>query len=235
MTKTFCQRVVESCEKHSDKTAMRIVGDETEIYSYGEMLKQIRSVAYRISQESVEFGDRVALIGENHPCWAIAYLGALYRGAVCVPVDPHGEIETITNFLENSEAKLAFLSPDVIEKFGQIQEKLGRHIPAVVWRMNGDAGTRTNGDEKIISEKITLSSKSSEKQKTKNKKQYLNGFQRFEEWAETDFPESFAKAETPAKDEDTALLIYTSGTTGMPKGVPLTHGNITAEDRKSVV
>src|SRR5687767_13243571 len=141
MTKTFCQRVVESCEKHSDKTAMRIVGDETEIYSYGEMLKQIRSVAYRISQESVEFGDRVALIGENHPCWAIAYLGALYRGAVCVPVDPHGEIETITNFLENSEAKLAFLSPEVTGKFGEIQEKLGRHIPAVVWGTNSS----TNG------------------------------------------------------------------------------------------
>ncbi len=195
MTKTFCQRVIESCEKHSDKTAMRIVGDDSEIYNYGELLQQIRSIAYRISQETIEFGDRVALIGENHPCWAIAYLGTLYRGAVCVPIDPHGEIETITNFLENSGAKLAFLSPDVTEKFQQIEEKLGRHIPAVVWRMENSS----------------------------------NGFQKFEDWSATDFPESFAKQETSAKDEDTALLIYTSGTTGTPKGVPLTHGNITAE------
>ncbi len=195
MTKTFCQRVIESCEKHSAKTAMQIVGDDSEIYNYGEMLRQIRSVAYRMTEEKVEFGDRVALIGENHPCWAIAYLGILYRGAVCVPIDPHGEIETITNFLEYSEAKLAFLSPDVTEKFQQIEEKLGRHIPAVVWRMENSA----------------------------------NGFQKFEDWSATDFPEKFAKEETPAKAEDTALLIYTSGTTGTPKGVPLTHGNITAE------
>jgi long-chain acyl-CoA synthetase len=195
MTMTFCQQFIATGEKYAAKVAMRVVGDDSEIYTYGEMLKLIRSVAYRLEQESVGFGDRVALIGENHPCWAISYLATLYRGAICVPLDPHGEIETITNFLENSEAKLAFLSPDLTGKFQQIEEKLGRHIPAVVWRMENSS----------------------------------NGFQKFEDWSETDFPESFAAQEPPAKDEDTALLIYTSGTTGVPKGVPLTHGNIAAE------
>lgn len=174
---------------------MRIVGDETEVYDYAELLRQIRAVAYRIAEEGVNFGDRVALIGENHPCWAVAYLGTLYRGAVCVPIDPHGEIETITNFLENSETKLAFLSPDVTEKFSQIEEKLGRHIPAVVWRMENPA----------------------------------NGFQKFEDWLKTDFPQSFANETPPASGDHMALLMYTSGTTGTPKGVPLSHGNITAE------
>lgn len=195
MSKTFCQRVIESCEKHSGKTAMRIVGDDSEVYSYADLLKETRAIAYRLAEEKIEFGDRVALIGENHPCWAIAYLGTLFRGAVCVPMDPHGEIETLTNFLENSEAKLAFLSPDVTEKFQQIEEKLGRHIPSVVWRMENSS----------------------------------NGFQKFEDWSATEIPESFIKQETPAKDADMALLMYTSGTTGTPKGVPLTHGNITAE------
>lgn len=132
--KSFCQRFIESCEKNAEKTAMRIVGNDTEIYTFGEMLRQIRAIAYRLREENIEFGDRVALIGENHPCWAVAYLGTLYRGAVCVPLDPNGEIETITNFLENSEAKIAFISAEMKEKFGQIQEKLGRFIPSVVWR-----------------------------------------------------------------------------------------------------
>ncbi|MET0752468.1 MAG: AMP-binding protein [Pyrinomonadaceae bacterium] len=195
MTMTFCQRLIESSEKNADKIAMRVVGDDDEIYTYGEMLRRIRSVAYRLEQENVEFGDRVALIGENHPSWAISYLAALYRGAVCVPMDPHGEIETLTNFLENSEAKVAFLSPDMTGKFRQIEEKLGRHIPAVVWKMEDSA----------------------------------NGFQKFEDWAKTEVPESFAAKESPAKLDDTALLMYTSGTTGTPKGVPLTHGNIVSE------
>src|SRR5215212_803751 len=133
MSKSFCERFIESCEQRPEKVAMRIVGDDSEIYTYGELLRQVRAVAYRLEQENIAFGDKIALIGENHPSWEIAYLATLYRGAVCVPLDPHGEIETLTNFLENCEAKLAFLSPDETEKFRQIEEKLGRHIPAVVW------------------------------------------------------------------------------------------------------
>jgi len=87
--------LISAFNERPDKVAMRIVGSDDEIYTFGELLHKIRSVAYRLGQEKVEFGDRVALIGENHPSWAIAYLGALYHGAVIVPMDPHGEIETI--------------------------------------------------------------------------------------------------------------------------------------------
>lgn len=133
MSGSFCKRLIDSFESRSSNIAMRIVGDDSQVYTFGETLAKIRSVAYRLGQEKIEFGDRVLLIGENHPAWAIAYLATLYHGAVCVPVDPHGEIETLTNFLENSEAKLAFIGPDITAKFQQIEEKLGRHIPAVVW------------------------------------------------------------------------------------------------------
>ncbi len=195
MADSFLKMLVAAFEKRPDKVAMRIVGRDDEVYTFAEMLQQIRSIAYRLKEEKIEPGDRVALIGENHPCWAIAYLGILYRGSVCVPLDPHGEIETITNFLENSEAKAAFLSPDQTERFLMIEEKLGRPIPAVVWGLENST----------------------------------NGFRKFDDWASTDFPESFAKEEPAAAGDDTALLIYTSGTTGKPKGVPLSHGNIVGE------
>lgn len=174
---------------------MRIVGSDSETYTYGQLLTRVRSIAYRLRLENVKLGDRVALIGENHPSWAVAYLGTVLHGAVIVPLDPHGEIETITNFLENSEAKVAFLSPDQTERFIQIEEKLGRHIPAVVWNLEHGS----------------------------------NGFQPFEEWAATEFPESYAKETPSARGEDLAALMYTSGTTGTPKGVPLSHDNIIAE------
>lgn len=195
MTDSYISRLIDTFEAKSEQIAMRIVGDDDSAYTFGESLAAIRSIAYRLGEEGVEVGDRVALIGENHPCWALAYLGTLYRGAVCVPLDPHGEIETLTNFLENSEARLAFLSPDMTGRFQEIEEKLGRHIPAVVWNLENST----------------------------------NGFQKFDDWQNAGFPESFAR-ERPEYDRDhNALLMYTSGTTGKPKGVPLTHGNIISE------
>ncbi len=133
MKDSFIQLIIDSSETHRDKTAMQIVGEETEgKYTFGEVLDAVRSIAYRLEKEGIGFGDRVALIGENHPRWAIAYLGMLYRGAVCVPIDPHAEIETLGNFLENSEAKLAFIGKDFIKHFNAVEERLGRQIPAVV-------------------------------------------------------------------------------------------------------
>jgi long-chain acyl-CoA synthetase len=187
---------------------MRIVGDG-DAYTFGAFLENVRSISYRLQTEGLQFGDRVALIGENHPNWALSYLGILYRGAVCVPIDPHGETETITNFLENSEAKLAFIGAEFKERFKLILEKLGRHIPAVVWDKSSEKETGFDPANQPFGEE--------------------NGFRVFEDWASTEYPESYAREAPAPEGTDLALLIYTSGTTGMPKGVPLTHGNILAE------
>jgi long-chain acyl-CoA synthetase len=141
MPRTFCERLIGSFEARPDRVAMRIVGDEGEVYTFGQMLGAVRAIAFHLSQEGVNAGDRVALIGENHPKWALAYLGTLLRGAVIVPLDPHGEIETITNFLENSEAKLVFLSPDQVDRFDAIRKQLGRHVKTVAWSTGGVDGT----------------------------------------------------------------------------------------------
>ena len=205
--------MIESFESRPDKTAMRIVGDDSHIYTFGQMLRQVRSIAYRLRLENVAHGDRVALIGENHPAWAIAYLGTLVRGAVVVPLDPHGEIETITNFIENSEAKVAFISSDEVERFALVKKKLTRDIGAVVWEAEPPASAGGAG--------VDLSSASLPPA-------YAGG-SAFIDWASTDFPDSFANEPPPAKGDDVAVLMYTSGTTGTPKGVPLTHNNILAE------
>ncbi len=131
MTNSFCQLIIDAAESHADKMAMRIIGVEGTEYNYSEMLDAIRGIAFRLEKEGVDFGDRVALIGENHPRWVIAYLGILFRGAVCVPIDPHAEIDTIRNFLDNSEAKMAFIGDDFAETFA----KLDRKLPTVL--LNG--------------------------------------------------------------------------------------------------
>lgn len=212
MSDSFLKRVIDSFEQRSSRTAMRVVGDGSQVYTFGETLRSVRAIAYRLQQEGVGSGDRVALIGQNHPNWAIAYLGILFRGAVCVPLDPEGEIETLTNFIENSEAKLAFLGSDVTEKFEKVQQKLRRRSPVVTWEVDSPPVRRETGKNDLGSMPPP-------------------GFggQTLDDWISTDFPETFANELPPASGDDIALLIYTSGTTGRPKGVPLTHGNILAE------
>ncbi|MFN0141801.1 MAG: AMP-binding protein [Pyrinomonadaceae bacterium] len=217
MAESFCERLVESFESRPEKIAMRIVGVDGAVYTWGEMLRSVRSIAYRLELEGVAVGDRVALVGENHPNWAIAYLGTLLRGAVIVPLDPHGEIETITNFLENSEAKVAFLSPDQTERFDAIKAQLQREIKAVTW------STSTRVSSPTVKEGAPSSSD-------------LHGAlpngratDTFADWAATEFPPDYVQRTPPARGDDMAVLMYTSGTTGTPKGVPLTHGNIIAE------
>lgn len=196
---TFCQRVVEAASIRPDSVAMLLIESKAaETITFGSMLAQVRSIAYRLGQEQIAFGDRVAIIGENHPNWAIAYLGILYHGAVVTPLDPSAAITTLAAFLKDSEAKLAFVSPASLEKFYAACDQIGASIPAVAL-----AG---------LPEQARLAS--------------------FADWAHTETPCEFKEGAPPARPEDLALLIYTSGTTGVPKGVPLTHGNIYAESDK---
>jgi long-chain acyl-CoA synthetase len=132
---SFCQRVVEAAIIRPDKVAMMVIdGKGSETITFGSMLAQIRSVAYRLAQEDIGFGDRVAIIGENDPNWAIAYLGILYRGAVVTPLDPAATTQALASFLGNAKAKLAFVSPASLTKFRAACEQLGRNIPAVALR-----------------------------------------------------------------------------------------------------
>ena len=129
---TFCQRVAQAAGAHADEIAMVMIEpSRIETVTFGSMLSQIRGIAYRLGQEKIDFGDRVAIIGENHPNWAIAYLGILYRGAVATPLDPASTSEVLAHFLKDADAKLAFISPASLSKFRAACEQLGRNIPAV--------------------------------------------------------------------------------------------------------
>jgi long-chain acyl-CoA synthetase len=132
---SICQKLIEAADARPDKVAMTMLGPNgVETTTFGEMLAQARSLAYRLGRERIEFGDRVALIGENHPNWVTAYLGVIYRGAVATPLDPEASVESLANFIDNSGSKLAFVSPAALKKFRDVCDRLGRRIPVVALR-----------------------------------------------------------------------------------------------------
>lgn len=138
MPATFCQQLIAAAAKRPGKVAMVRLGElGPEKTTFGEMIDRIRSIAWRLEKEGIGFGDRVALMGENHPHWAIIYLGILYRGAVVVPLDPAGAIETLGVFVENSQARLAFVDRSAVERFRQVTARVDREIPVVTFGIGG--------------------------------------------------------------------------------------------------
>lgn len=49
-----------------------------------------------------------------------------------MPLDQAANTEALAHFIDNSEAKLAFVSPQSLDKFRAVCERLGRKIPAVI-------------------------------------------------------------------------------------------------------
>jgi long-chain acyl-CoA synthetase len=132
-TPTFCQKVIAAAAARPNEMAMTMLHPNgSEEISFGLMLQQVRSIAYRLGQEGVAFGDRVAILGENHPNWAIAYLGVLYHGSVVTPLDPAATVSTLATFLCDSKAKLAFVSTNSLNKFSDACAQTGGAISVVL-------------------------------------------------------------------------------------------------------
>ena len=127
----FSERIIAAASARPNKVAMTMLGPKLREITFGTLIEQVRSVAFRLVQEGISIGDRVAIISENHPNWAIAYLAIIYRGAVATPLDPAVTAETLASFLSHSETKLAFISPSSFPKFRHACSLLGREITAV--------------------------------------------------------------------------------------------------------
>lgn len=80
----FIESFLETAKKTPEKPAL--IYDET-VLTYGELDKQINRFGNMLARLGVYRGDRVALMLNNRPEFAVAYYGAVKIGAVIVPVN----------------------------------------------------------------------------------------------------------------------------------------------------
>ena len=99
MVETLCQMFQESTRRFAEYPAMlRKVEKRFEPITYREMGVQVRKLATALLSLGIRKGDRVALLSENRPEWAIADFAILHIGAVNVgifPTLPAGQVEYI--------------------------------------------------------------------------------------------------------------------------------------------
>jgi long-chain acyl-CoA synthetase len=167
--------------------------------SHSEVADRVRHAARGLASLGVRRGDRVAILSENRPEWAIADFACLTAGLTDVPIYPTLPADQIAYILKDSGAVAIFVSTRIqAEKVREIRSQL-QALKTVI------------GFDDVPG-LVNMSMAELEKR-----------------GAAGETNQSIATYKEDAltvKPDDLATIIYTSGTTGEPKGVMLSHDNI---------
>ncbi|HEX4932922.1 MAG TPA: AMP-binding protein, partial [Gemmatimonadaceae bacterium] len=182
-----------------DAMLVRVATNSWRPISHRTILERVRRIALGLQELGIARGDRVAILSENRPEWALADYACLTAGLTDVPIYPTLPAEQIPYILNDSGAVALFVSTSVqAEKVASIRDQ----VPALRFVIAFDEAARGHAD-------LTLAD-------VESRGMGIDTPAAAEAW------ERDARAVKPT---DLATIIYTSGTTGSPKGVMLTHDN----------
>lgn len=197
---TLTQLFFEATEKFDKPDALMFKrGGSYQAISHREILRRVQHAALGLASLGVKPRDRVGILSENRPEWAIADYAALTSGVTDVPIYPTLPPDQVAYILNDAGVVALFLStPEQAAKIAEIRSQVPSLLHVISFDEAGSAADMT-----------------------------LVELEKRGAAAET--PQSVAQYKATAESvmaDDLATLIYTSGTTGNPKGVMLTHNNI---------
>jgi long-chain acyl-CoA synthetase len=97
-----------SVELYAEKKVLSKVSGES--LSYQELFDAVLEMIKVMKNNGIRKGDKVALLSENMPNWAVAYFSVTYFGAVIVPILPDFNPADVQHIIRHSEAKAIFVS-----------------------------------------------------------------------------------------------------------------------------
>ena len=78
--------------------------------TYNDFFQDVQDMVTLLRENGISKGDKVLLLSENMPNWAVAYFSITYFGAVVVPVLPDFHPSDVHHIIRHSEAKAVFVS-----------------------------------------------------------------------------------------------------------------------------
>ncbi len=166
--------------------------------STAELVDRVRRLATALEGLGVAPGERVALMAENGPHWPVVDFATLSLGAVLVPIYPTLTPDQAAYVANDCGAEVV-----LVEGTERLAGLLGERADMPRVRRFVVIGDEPQGDEALSFGSLL-----------------------------TDSPpmplDELERRARAVKPDDLATFIYTSGTTGNPKGVMLTHGNVTS-------
>ena len=198
---TLAALFFEAIERHNRPNAYQVKRDGVwQPLAHADVLERARRIAFGLEALGVDRGDRVGLMSENRPEWALADWACLCSGVTDVPIYPTLPAEQIIHPLNDAGVVVLFVStPEQAAKAGSVRANLGTLRTIISFTEPVPPGADYSLAELEAAGAL------------------LDSPERAAAWKAT------ALAIAP---DDLASLIYTSGTTGLPKGVMLSHGNI---------
>jgi long-chain acyl-CoA synthetase len=194
---TLTRLFFDALAKHGRKpAAFRYrTGNGWKDITYPEVEARVRAIAAGLQALGVKAGDRVALLSENRPEWALTDYACLCAGAADVPIYPTLPPNQVEYILKDSGAVVCLVSN--AEQLAKVLQSRAA-CPALKQVVVFDTAAKRDGA-------MSLADLEAQGGKAPNAR-----------WKD---------AALAVKPDDLATLIYTSGTTGDPKGVMLTHNN----------
>jgi long-chain acyl-CoA synthetase len=167
--------------------------------SWGDAAARVSALARGLIAAGIEPGDRVVLVSENRPAWAIADLAIMSIGAITVPAYTTNTVADHAHVLKDSSAKGAIVS---LRRLAERVIAAAAQAPDLrfIAAMDPPPHPPARGPRLVPLDQLIDTGRS-----------------RHENVVETAW--SWPRARP-------ACIIYTSGTGGVPKGVVLSHGAI---------
>lgn len=196
---TLNQLFFDAVERFSSKrAALRYkAGGSWKEVSHAELAQLVHQVAVGLYELGLAPGDRVAILAENRPEWAVADYACLTGRFVDVPIYPSLPPAQIAHLLRDAGARAIFV--ENVEQYGKIAAERAR-LDELAHVILLDGAVEGPG---VVAYRELL---------------------QLGRAAEPKHP-TYRRDALAVAPDTVATVIYTSGTTGVPKGVMLTHAN----------
>lgn len=207
-TVTLAELFLTEVENHGARLAYRYFPDEggdLEGVTFDEVYELVRAASAGLRELGLTRGDRVAILSENRLEWAIADHACMCSGILDVPIYSTLTVSQVAHILENSQVRLVFVSsPSQAGKALEACRQIAGDLRVVMFDSTDPP------DEAVL---------------------VWRDFMEHGRNAAADGDQRFRATALEAGPEDVATILYTSGTTGNPKGVMLTHNNLSSNVR----